>query len=330
MADVGLIAEFKENRLRINNKKQKVTQGKREKARLTLRKWKEVAANLNPQDLRGLRIESVNLGECCKELFTLIRLSTNCTQLLLGNASDYTNTNSCLSQCLSESLKHLHKLSEIDIRDTELGDGWGDVLYSISSPDLRVLSLIRTKLRGHGEALMCAISRLHQLLFLQINNSGLCKDELIPVFSLLPKRFPHLQALLMAGHDISIGGSKLVNMIKGLPRLRLLNVDNCMLQKFMLSKIILKVPKAIEILILDRNNALTGSNEELFAKLMKCRHLQYLGVSSYQLTKEETDRLITLLSHHGGHLLMDVSSNDQGWKNCIGQLDRIRDECLSF
>ena len=294
-----------------------------------MKKWKEVSENLNPHDLKGLRIVSVNLANCCKELFTLLCHSKNCTQLLIGNVSDHTNTNSYLSQCLSKSLKHLHKLLEIDIRNTELGDGWEDVLSSISSPKLRVLSLVRPNLGGKRELLVSTISKLDQLLFLQINHSGLCKDELIPVLSVLPKYCPHLQGLMMAGHDLSQGGMKLVSIVEGLPDLRLLNINNCMLPAFVLSKIISKVSMAIEILTIDRNSVLAGSNEDLFTHLIKCKHLQYVGVSSHQLTPEDSARLTSILSDHEGHLLVDTSSNDQEWPNYIGQFDRIRDECLS-
>ena len=138
--------------------------------RLTPRGWRETASKVNPQEVKGIRMVKVNVGECCQELFDFISECINCKQLIILNVIDNTDknsdsshhhpvaikklirlltpnvkgntdNNSDLSHHLSVSIKNLTRLIRIDIRDTNLSRGWREVLSSITSPHIRVLTL---------------------------------------------------------------------------------------------------------------------------------------------------------------------------------------------
>ena len=298
------------------------------RVRLTPRRWRATARKVNPKKVNVICVEKVNVGECCQELFDFISKCINCTKLLIYNVIDDTDKNSDLSHHLSVSIKNLTRLIEIDICDTNLSRGWREVLSSIASPHIRAFILDRASLGGQGEVLEGLLTRLPHLRFLQLLNSGLADNEILNVMYQLPTSSPHLQGLLVAGHDLTKAGDNLVQVMAGLPKIRGLNMANCELKGTVIRNILHQINTDIEVLLLDRNQPVPDTAPSVIDHINQCQSLQYLTVSSSQFTKTALSQLDSSLSAHGGHLLVDATSKHEKWVYLINQIDTICEECL--
>ena len=326
MCDDDLTVEFTSNNRLLIFKKNVKEAGT---VILTQRRWREEEAKLKYQQVKVVGIYKVNVGEACKDLFTFISTCTHCNRLIIDNVIDGREKNSELSCRLCEVLVRLHNLIYIDIRDTDLSEGGRQVLSSISHPDLRVLILIENRLNVEGEELKAALTRLPQLRFLDLNDSGLGGEELLCGLTQLPSSSPLLQGLLVGGHDLSSGGDQLVQVVEALPQLRLLVIYRCQLVSSALCSILEKVNTNIEILEINVNGAVTDRTPLIFDHINECKSLTYMRVSSSQFSQSELSQLSSLMSAHGGRLLVDVDIDDDLWDSYIGHFNRIRDECLS-
>ena len=298
------------------------------RAPLTQENWKKLKVNKKHLQIKGVHIVFVNVGECCKELFSFMAKCLNCKKFITYSIADNTLNNSNLAHHLSKSLKYLQKMVKIDIRDTNLNAGWKEVLLSILSPEVRVLILDKNNLVGHGHELGTLLSRLSLLGFLQISNSGIGGEMLLYVMSLLPQYCPLLMGLLVPNHDLSSAGESLVLTIAKLPKLKLLNIQDCQLQGTVLRNILQDINKGIEVLLLDRNNALSGTQVNPLLALSTSPSLQFLSVSSDHLTSGTLSLLDSNLSEHGGHLLVDATTEHSKYNNVIEHINGIREECL--
>ena len=297
---------------------------------LTQRRWREEEAKLKYQQVKHVYIEKVNVGEACKDLFTFISTCTHCTILQIDNVIDGREKNSELSCRLCEVLDRLHNLIELDIRDTDLSEGGSQVLSSISHPQLRVLNLSDNRLNVEGEELKAALTRLPHLRYLQMNDSGLGGEELLCGLTQLPSSSPLLQGLLVGGHDLSSGGDQLVQVVEALPQLRVLVISRCQLVSSAVCSILEKVNTNIEILAINDNGPVTDRTPLILDHINECKSLTCMRVSSSQFSQSELSQLSSLLSAHGGGLLVDLTSIHPQVDSYIKHIDRIAEECLSL
>ena len=297
---------------------------------LTQRRWRKEEAKLKHEQVKVVGINKVNVGEACKDLFTFISTCTHCDRLLIYDVIDGREKNSELSCRLCEVLDRLHNLIYIDIRSTDLSEGGRQVLSSISHPHLRVLTLINNRLNVEGEELKAALTRLPQLRYLDLNDSGLGGGELLCGLTQLPSSSPLLQCLLVGGHDLSSGGDQLVQVVEALPELRVLVISDCQLVSSALCSILEKVNTNIEILAINDNGPVTDRQPLILDHINECKSLTYMSVSSNQFSKSEMSQLSSLLSAHGGRLLVDLTSKHPLWDSYIKHITRIADECLSL
>ena len=276
--------------------------------RLTPRRWRETASQVNPREVKAIRIVKVNVGECCQELFDFISECINCEGLLIDKVVDNTDNNSDLSHHLSVSIKNLTRLTEIDIRDTSLSRGWRWVLSSITSPHIRVLTLYNGNLGGQGGVLKDLLIRLPQLRWLGLGNTGLTGEEMLDVLYQLPNSSPLLQGLMVACIDLSNAEDRLVQALIGLPKMKALNIGNRKLQGTVISNILDQINIDIEVLCIDRKNQSVNTATSVFDHIKQCHSLQYLRVSSSQFTKTALSQLDSTQSAHGGNLLVDATN----------------------
>ena len=297
---------------------------------LTQRRWRKEEENIKHEQVKVVHIGKVNVGEACKDLFTFISTCIHCTRLLIYYVIDGRGKNSKLSSRLCEVLDRLRYLLSIDIRGTDLSEGGGQVLSSISHPELRVLTLWGNRLNVQGEELKAALTRLPQLRWLEMNDSGLGGEELLYGLTQLPSSSPLLQGLVVGGHDISSGGDQLVHVVETLPKLRLLVIDRCKLVGSVLCSILENVNRNIEVLATDHNGPVPDSTPLILDRINECKSLVYMNVSSSQFSKSQLSQLTSLLSAHRGRLLVDVKPGEDLWDSYIDHITRIRDECLSL
>ena len=297
---------------------------------LTQRRWRDEEAKLKHQQVKHVGIENVNVGEACKDLFTFISTCTHCDRLGIYDVIDGREKNSELSCRLCEVLDRLHNLIGLDIRHTDLSEGGRQVLSSISHPHLRVLTLSRNRLNVEGEELKAALTRLPHLRYLSLSDSGLGGEELLCGLTQLPSSSPLLQGLLVGGHDLSSGGDQLVQVVEALPQLRVLVIGNCQLSSSAVCSILEKVNIHIEIIEIHNNGPVTNRQALILDHINECKSLTYMHVSSSQFSKSEVSQLNSLLSAHGGRLLVDLTSKHPLWDSCIKHITRIAEECLSL
>ena len=297
---------------------------------LTQRRWMEEEVKLKHEQVKLVHIEKVNVGEACKDLFTFISTCTHCDRLAIYDVIDGREKNSELSCRLCEVLDRLHNLIDIYIRDTDLSEGGRQVLSSISHPELRVLNLSDNRLNVEGEELKAALTRLPHLRYLSLNDSGLGGEELLCGLTQLPSSSPLLQGLNVGYHDLSSSGDQLVQVVEALPQLRLLNIQKCQLVSSALCSILEKVNTNIEVLAIDRNGPVTDRKHLILDHINECKSLTYMQVSSSQFSKSKRSKLKSLLSAHGGRLLVNDDVDDDLWDSYIDHITRIADECLSL
>ena len=295
---------------------------------LTQRRWRKEEANIKREQVKLAGIYDINVGEACKDLFTFISSCTHCDRLNIYNILDGREKNSDLSCRLCEVLDMLQNLIEIDIRYTDLSEGGKQVLSSISHPDLRVLILDENRLNVQSEELKAALTRLPQLRYLEMNDSGLGGEELLCGLKQLPPSSPLLQGLVLDDHDLSSCGDQLVQVVEALHKLRLLSVENCQLVSSALCSILEKVSTNIEILDISENGLVTDKRPLVLDHINECKSLTYMRVSSSQFSKPTLSQLNFLLSAHGGSVLMDIIEGHALWDSYIDHIDRIADECL--
>ena len=327
VCDDGLTVEFtSDNCLRVKKK----NEDEAGTVILTQRRWREEEAKLKHEQVKVVLIKKVNVGEACKDLFTFISTCTHCDTLVIYDVIDGREKNSELSCRLCEVLDRLHNLICIDIRDTDLSEGGRQVLSSISHPHLRVLTLYKNKLYVQGEELKAALTRLPHLRFLDLNDSGLGGEELLCGLTQLPFSSPLLQGLIVGRQDLSSGGDQLVQVVEKLPQLRLLKIQDCQLVSSALCSVLEKVNTNIEILDI-RNNAPANARKPLiFDHINECKSLTYMLVSSSQFSKSELSQLNSLLSAHGGFLIVDPTPTHALWDSVNKHISRIRDQFLSL
>ena len=327
MADDDLAVEFtSDNKLEIYKK----NEDEAGMVILTQRRWREEEENIKPEQVELVEIKKVNVGEACKDLFTFISTCAYCEYLIIHNVIDGREKNSELSCRLCEALDRLHHLIWLDIKDTVLFEGGRHVLSSISHPDLRVLCLIRNRLNVEGEELKAVLTRLPQLRYLEMNDSGLGGEELLCGLTQLPSSSPLLQGLAVGNNDLSSGGDQLVQVVEALPQLRVLVIAKCKLVSSALCSVLQKVNTNIEILTINDNGPVSDRTPLILDHIDECKSLTYMKVSSSQFSNSELSQLNSLLSAHGGGLLVDATTRHPQADSYIKHITRIRDECLSL
>ena len=269
------------------------------------------------------------LIEDCTELFNFISKCTYVTNLWLYELSDSSDNNHDLVQGLSHTLHNLNKLLWFVLRDTPLGAEGGVVFSSISSPNIRVISLSNSIISGSGDRLTACLTRLPQLGYLSLSGCYLSKDEVQAVVAVFPQSCPRLSGLLMRGHDLT--GSGLDQVVAKLPELKLLNIGSCIIDENRgLEKIIENTQNDIEILTI---NDTVGRGKDLddtkLCDVLKQRkHIKYLNVSGNQLSVRSQQKVRGVLDPTGGRLLVDAGSRHEHWEDLISHYNRIRDQCL--
>ena len=301
--------------------------------RLTPEMWTEKEPNIKQEQVKHVHISKVHIEECCNELFSYIYTCINCTCLTLEHVIDGTQKNNELSCRLYKAVDKLHALLHIHLEKIDLCEGWSQLLSSISHPDLRCLCLIENNLTGQAEELKVALTRLPQLGFLHLDDTGLGGEEMLCVLTQLPSSSPLLQGLLVGSHDLSSGGDQLVQVVEALPQLRILSVEKCQLVSSALCSILEKINTNIEILAINDNGPLSDRKAVVFDHIDKCKSLAFIFVSSNQFSESDMSELKSMLSAHGGRVLIDDDADNDAdadaAMNCLDELvSRIKEEIM--
>ena len=288
----------------------------------------KTASKVNHQKVKAIYLENVNVGKCCEELFRFLSKFTNCTELVIKTLIGDKDKIMDLPDHLSRSIKNLKRLIHINIQDTNLSEGWKQVLSSIKSTHIRVLTLYNDDLDGQGEELKQLLFRLPHLKWLELGNTGLKESEMLKMLWEFGDRETSLQVLMVCYHDLSQCVSWMLKILQRLPKIRILNIEGCKLPGDVVREILEQINPDIEVLLFDRNQPVDLQDlSSVFKRLGECQSLQYLTVSKGQFTDAALSQLASSLSAHGGHVLVDDTRCDNEWENLIKLLDRIHEEC---
>ena len=261
---------------------------------------KDIVDNVNPKEVKGVRIDCVELVDTAQRLFTFISQCNVCTKILLYQVKDNTQNNKDLSQALVLAFQGLQNLSEIEISDTKFGENWGSVLNSIHSSC--ILRFDQSDLTDQYWPLGRLLARCPSLVWLSLKHTGLADDELIFILSKLPSCCPSLKGLLVEGHNLSSGGKELAEVVRDLPDLKVLNIGKCHLKEDDLCVILANIYESIETLEIHDNDAFVKGVPE---SINKFKALKYLSVSSSQFSSLDLSQLHAALSEHDGRLIVN-------------------------
>ena len=109
-----------------------------------------------------------------------------------------------------------------------------------------------------------------------------------------------------------------------------MSIEKCQLVTPALSSILEKVSTNIEVIDISDNGPVTDRQPLILDHINECKSLTYMLVSSNQFSKPELSQLNSLLSAHGGGLLVDSTSKHPLCDSCIKHITRIGEECLSL
>ena len=285
-------------RLVINNSSDHVKNDEEIFRKFTQDDAKDIVDNVNPKEVKGVRINHIELVDTAERLFTFLSDCSDCTEILLYQMKDNTQNNKDLSQALEVAFKRWQNLSEIEISHTEFGENWGSVLNSIHSSC--ILRFDQSNLTDQYWPLGRLLARCPSLVCLSLKHTGLADDELKFILSKLPSYCPSLKGLLVEGHNLSSGGKELAEVVRALPDLKWLNISKCHLKEDDLCAILENINESIETLEFHHNDAFLKGVPECIKKF---KSLKFLSVSLSQFSSLDLSQLHAILLEHDGSLI---------------------------
>ena len=231
---------------------------------------------------------------------------------------------------LSLSLRLLTKLRSFDLWATCIGLGGQSMFKSLSvNVNLRVLSLQDSNISGCGDSLVECVMKLPRLGYLNLNSTGLSRDETKRLLAVLPDCCPHIMGLLLGGLDFT--GAGLDQTLQKLPELKALTFRKAIVPVSEFINIIASTNENIELLgLLHLQMTQKKIDHKVFSTLVAPRkRLKYIHMSKEQLSFIGWLKVRSVLEKNGGHLLTDVGYGDKLWNDYFEHYSRIVDQCIN-
>ena len=277
-------------------------------ANLTKRKWKDKTSSLDPQQVKVVLIQDVNIGDCHDKIQTFLAKCKHCSQLIIEGATDNTTNNADLSQFLSASFRLMVQLLRVDIRNVELVDGWQDVLSAVPS-FIKSFTLKRVDLVNQGEKLSDTLISRNDIKVLNLGYSGMRGYELIGVLITLPHSCHELKVLILVSNNLSCHWKLFTDVVEHLPKLVLLDIEDCQLSTTNVNVVMQKINKEVEILEIQNND--TSSDKQLDLECIKLlKSIKFIVVSSDQVSSNLTELKSILLNTEGEVLVTPCEDSE--------------------
>ena len=294
-----------------------------EKPPLTATRWSQFKGTVQPQEVQKLYLRNINIGHCHMALFDFIVQCNNMTRLSINEIQDNTSDRYIVTG-LTKALPRLNKLKEIDIWDFNMRSEGSKVISSVNSPDLRILTLIRTGLSGAGSSLTSALHRFPRLSYLDLFDSGLTKDESLTVLNTLPSSCPNIVFLSIHPAKFTSEETKPVCKLKKLINIEL-NFET--IEDWL--RALAQFPQPLEM-IHQRSHMKMGNELNRFlAMISSYTKLRYLVVNEDVLNYEGEDKVSKVIAKKGGSLVVYKDPNSQGWTEYKDHMTKLRNDCMS-
>ena len=282
---------------------------------LSATRWRAFQYTINPEEVPEVYMSSINLGQCHQDMFDFLSQCTKTTKLNIGWIKDDTKDNRDIVKGLTNMMSRMNKLRYTDIK----GIKGADVLKSLKTPDLRVLILYHTELSGQSQSLLSCLSRLSRLSYLQMENCGLNREEMIRVISILPDSCPNI-VHLDTDYKVKLKPGDLQPLCK-LSKLTSLVFTTQTVDDLLL--IMKKLPPHLELIYLQCFFSLSDRLDDFIAVIKTFTELRNL------------DTFLSMLDTGSRKRLADVMKRQNTWLDGEGQnsyntqLNIIRRKCLS-
>ena len=305
--------------LKINKKETAVV----EKPPLTATRWHQFKETVQKHEVQAFRMEKINIGYCCEDVFDFIVQCNNMTKFFILDVKD-SNSDKDIVTGLIRVLPRLNKLKWLDIRDVKMGSEGSKVISSVNSPDLRILYLYRTGLSGAGSSLTSALHRFPHLSDLDLFNSGLTKDESLAVLNTLPSSCPNLVMFAIFPVKFTSEETKPVCKLNKLIAIELSfeTTDDWL-------RALGQFPQPLQIIRLYGKLSIGNELNRFISIISSYNKLRYLVVNKDVFNSDGEDRISKVMTRKGGRLVV-WPKDSQGWQEYQSQLTKLRDDCMSF
>ncbi|XP_018409288.1 PREDICTED: leucine-rich repeat-containing protein 31 [Nanorana parkeri] len=271
-------------------------------------------------------IKTLSLTECsltAEDIESLAPVIGKMTRLEILDLSENKELGSKIKN-LTEELKHCSCLNVLKLRSTGLHQ---DTVQYLSSafqywPYLRKLDLSCNKTAGggFGESAVC-LTAFKQLELLDIHQCCLSGDDVTALTQVIPL-LSNLQALdISSNKTVGLSQEHLFSRLRFLPKLKSVNVSNCMLKKESFAGLAEATRYLTDLQMLDLSwNKCIGGNLKLLTEtLHSANSLQSLLLSSCNLVTQDLAVLASAAqaSHLDSLQQLDLAYNDtvpdEGW-----------------
>ena len=254
---------------------------------MSKQKWKDKTSSLDPQLVRIVVIQDVNIDDCKDKILTFLSKCKHCNQFIIRNVTDNTTNNQDLSQFLSASLRVMVQLLRVDIRNVDLEEGWSDVLLAVPI-GVKSFTLKTVDLSNHGEELAFSLINRYEMKVLNLGYSGLRGYEIIDVLNKLPHSCHQLKVLILGNNDLSCHGEPFKDVVGNLPNIVLLDIEGCQLSRIDVNAVLQTINKEVEILEIQNNDTISDIQLDL-ESIKRLQSIQYIVVSSDQVSTNLTE-----------------------------------------
>ena len=309
--------------LQINKKDTAVV----EKPPLTATRWHQFKGTVQKQEVQAFRMNEVNIGYCCEDVFDFIVQCNNLARFVIYTIQDSDSDRDIVTG-LIRVLPRLNKLKNIQIWDVNMGSEGSNVISSVNSPDLRIFSLYRTGLSGAGSSLTSALHRFPHLSYLDLFDSGLNKDESLSVLNTLPSSCPNIVYLSIWPAKFTSEEIKPIYKRNSLNKLVGVSLHFETIDDWLTSLGQFYQPLEMLYLTVGGDPAIGNELNRFISMISSYTKLCYLKVNNDVLNYEGEDRVRKVMTRKGGKLAV-WPKDSHGCKEYNEQIDKVRNKCMS-
>ena len=280
---------------------------KARKPSLSATGWHKFQTKIKPQEVRAAWIDCVNIGYCQQEVFNFLAQCNNIAWLAMDGVKDNSYTGNDLVAGLTKVLSRLNtKLHQVHIYKIKLGRSGSQVFRALNSPDLRGIALVETELLDTDDIFMSSLHRFPLLSSLDLNMSGIKKEQLLKVLTTLPSSCPCIVHLSIYPTNFTSEETKPICELKKLISLDInFNTNNDCLTALG------DFPQPLELLFLYSNSPVSNVWTDFIEIISSYKKLHYLVFWEGVLKCREENALRAIMANKGGRLVVNPKDKQE-------------------
>ena len=286
---------------------------------MTAARWHQFMETVQPHEVQVFSMKEVDIGYCCEDVFDFI-VQCNTLEGLLISYIQNSNSDRDIATGLIRVLPRLDKLKWLDIWDVYIVSEVFEVINSVNSQYLRILSLSFTDLSWTKSPVTLALHRFPHLMCLDLCNSLLKKDKLLSVLDELPSSCPDIVYLSIYPEKFTSKETKPLCKLKKLICLQL-NFRYCL-------RALGHFPQPLEMINMYDNPSIENDFDMFISIISSYTKLRYLAVNEGELNFKGGDKVSKLMVRKGGRLVVR-HEDSQGWKEYQDRITELKEDCMS-